>query len=452
MTNADLPTVGAPDGEYFNRAVETMPRELLREVQLARLLDQLDYLRKHSEFYRQKWERAGFDPGSVASLDDLAAAPFTTKEDLRDSQEAAPPLGLHAAVPMDQVVRVHSSSGTTGRPSYVGITRRDQRDWTEVISRVLYSEGMRPEDVVIHGFGLGFFVGGLPLKDATENIGATFVPIGTGATERLVTSVRDLGATVLMSTPSFASYLAEYCRERLDIDPAELGLRKLLLGAEPGAGIPAVREQLEADYGARVSDGLGNADLFPIYAATCPYRGGLHMLAQDMMLMELVDPQTDAPVAWESGAEGELVATHLRRECVPLVRFRVKDRIVVDSSECPCGRTSPRFRCIGRTDDMLIVAGVNVWPSAVKDVVSSMQPRTTGAMQIVVPGDGPRVDPPLHVQVEYGPDEEDLDGLQADIQRDLREKLIVKAAVELVPPNALPRWEMKAQLVRRQHS
>lgn len=449
MTRALRPVASAnPDGRLFNPVVETMPRAEMRAVQLERLRAQLAYVAEHSPFYAELWAGAGFDPGAVNSLEEFDA-PFTTKEMLRDSQLDAPPLGRHAAVPMSEVVRVHSSSGTTGRPSYVGITRRDQDDWTEVVSRVLYCEGMRPDDVVIHAFGLGFFVGGLPLKDATENIGATFVPIGTGASDRVVQCARDLGANVLMCTPSYATYLAEYCRDRLGMEPAELGLRKLLVGAEPGGSIPAVRSRLEADFGAVVTEGLGNADLFPIYAATCPELGGMHLCAQDLMLVEVVDPDTGESLGWKDGTEGELVATHLHRQCVPLVRFRVRDRVVVDTSPCPCGRTGPRLHCAGRTDDLLILSGVNVWPSAVKDVIASLQPRTTGAMQILVDGPGPAVRPPLQVQVEYGPDEEDLEGLRADVERTLREKLIVKAAVDLVPPGALPRWEMKAQLVRR---
>jgi phenylacetate-CoA ligase len=439
---------GTPDGRLFNPAVEGMGRAEIEALQLERLQAQLAYVAKHSPFYADLWAAQGFDPATVTTLDGFDA-PFTTKDMLRDSQLEAPPLGRHAAAPMRDVVRIHASSGTTGRPSYVGITPRDMDDWTEVVARVLYAEGMRPDDVVVHAFGLGFFVGGLPLKDATERIGATFVPTGTTGSDRIVQSIRDLGATVLMSTPSYATYLAEYCRDRLDLDPKSLGLKKLLLGAEPGASIPGVRSQLESDFGATVGDGMGNADVFPIYLGTCPEQNGLHICAEDQLLTEIIDPDTGERVEWVDGAEGELVVTHLRRECVPLVRFRVRDRVVVRTDPCPCGRTSARLHCVGRTDDLLFVAGVNVWPSAVKDVVTSMQPRTTGAMQIVLPDAGPVVRPPLRVQVEYGPDEEDLDGLRSAVEHELRTRLVVKAAVELVPPHALPRWEMKAQLVRR---
>lgn len=439
---------GGPDGQLFDRAVEAMPRERMRMLQLDRLRAQLAGLAGRSPFYADLWAEHGFDPTSVTSLEDFDA-PLTTKEMLRDSQLEAPPLGRHAGVPMADVVRVHASSGTTGRPSYVGITARDLEDWTQVVSRVLYCEGMRPDDVVVHAFGLGFFVGGLPLKDATERIGATFVPIGTGSSDRVVQSIRDLGGTVLMSTPSYATYLAEYCRNKLGLEPVELGLRKLLLGAEPGASIPAVRARLEADYGAVVGDGMGNADVFPIYLASCPEQDGLHLCAEDQLLTELIDPQSGERLDWTQGAEGELVVTHLQRECVPLVRFRVRDRVVVAATSCPCGRASPRLHCVGRTDDLLFVAGVNVWPSAVKDVVASMAPRTTGAMQIVLSDPGPLVRPPMRVQVEYGLDVEDLDELRVDVENMLRDKLVVAATVDLVPPNSLPRWEMKAQLVRR---
>lgn len=446
--NVDTVNADTGTGSLFDPEIESLPRADMRALQLERLRTQLTYVAERSSFYADLWKDAGFDPHHIESLDSFDA-PFTTKDALRESQLLAPPLGQHAAVPMSDVVRIHASSGTTGRPSYVGITRRDLDDWTQVVSRVLYCEGMRADDVVIHAFGLGFFVGGLPLKDATEHIGATFVPIGTAASDRVVQSIRDLGATVLMCTPSYATYLAEYCRDRLGMEPAELELRKLLVGAEPGGSIPAVRARLESDFGAGVSDGMGNADVFPIYLASCPEQDGLHLCAEDQLLAELIDPATGERLGWSDGVEGELVVTHLRRECVPLVRFRVRDRVVVNAAPCSCGRTSPRLHCAGRTDDLLFVAGVNVWPSAVKDVVASMQPRTTGAMQILLSDQGPVVRPPLRLQVEYGPDEEDLEGLRADVEQALRDKLVVKASVDLVPPNALPRWEMKAQLVRR---
>ncbi len=434
---------------YWNAEIETMPWHDVRALQLERLRRQLAYVTSRSPFYAQKFDEAGVDAERIRSLDDLAHFPFTTKEELRESQIAIPPLGEHAAAELVDVIRVHSSSGTTGRPSYVGITQRDRDVWTETISRVYYCEGVRRRDVLIHGFGLGFFVGGLPLKDAVENIGAAFIPIGTGASDRLVTAIQDLGGTILTCTPSYANYLAEYVRERYQMEPSELGLRRILLGAEPGGAIPAVRERLAEDFGAFVTEGLGNADLIPVYAGNCDELDGNHFLGPDFMLLEVVDPDTGEALELEDEVEGELVATHLERECVPLVRFRVRDRVVVRTSPCRCGRTGPRFTCVGRTDDMLIVAGVNVWPSAIKDVVTSLHPRTTGALQILISSPPPRVDPPLRLQVEYGPETSGLPALKRELEELIREKLIVKADVELVPPEALPRFEMKAQLIRK---
>jgi phenylacetate-CoA ligase len=440
-----------PDGRYWAPEIETMEWEGVERMQLEKLRRQLEYVVERSPFYARKLGEAGFEVRDLRSLDDLRRIPFTTKEELRESQISAPPLGEHAAADLHDVVRIHSSSGTTGRPSYVGVTAHDRDVWTEVVSRVYYCEGVRREDVVIHGFGLGFFVGGLPLKDAFENIGAAFIPIGTGASDRLVTSIRDLGGTVLTCTPSYANYLAEYVRDRYGLEPSELGLQRVLLGAEPGGAIPAVRERIEKDFGAFVAESLGNADLIPTYAANCEELAGNHLLAPDFMLLEVLDPDSGEPLALEDGVEGELVATHLDRECVPLVRFRVSDRVRVGSSPCACGRTAPRYTCVGRTDDMLIVAGVNVWPSAVKDVVTSLHPRTTGALQIVLDEPPPKVEPPLRVQVEYGPEASDLPALKRELEDELRSKLVFKAEVELLPPETLPRFEMKAQLLRKDY-
>src|SRR5438132_273905 len=196
-----------------------------------------------------------------------------------------------------------------------------------------------------------------------------------------------------------------------------------MVGAEPGGGIPAVREALEQEYHAVVTEGLGNADLIPVYAATCDERDGMHFLAPDFLLLDVIDPDSGAVLCWEDGLEGELVATHLERECVPLVRFRTRDRIVVKTSPCRCGRTGPRLFCIGRTDDMLIVAGVNVWPSAIADVIGSFRPRTTGALQILLSEPGPKVTPPLRMQIEYGVDRVDVASLKRENESRLRARL-----------------------------
>jgi len=438
----------AAKGEYLN-PIETISPEELREIQERKFLKQLDYVWERSPFYWRKFKEHGVDRGDIRGLGDLPKLPFTEKDELRRSQEEEPPLGSHAAAPMEDVIRVHSSSGTTGVPTFVGITEHDQRVWTEITARSFFTQGLRRSDVVIHAAGLTFFVGGLPCKDAIERIGATFVPIGTGASDRVVMTARRLGANALHCTPSYALYLAEYVRSRYKMEPSELGFRKLVVGAEPGGGIPSIRRKLQEDYQCRVTEGLGNSDAAPIIFGECPYQQGMHFCAQEFIVCELIDPDTGEVLEMRDGAEGELVYTLIDRECCPLVRFRTHDRVVVWTSPCECGRTGFRVRCLGRTDDMLIVLGVNVFPSAVKDVVMSFRPRTTGEMVILLDKPGPKVDPPVRIQVEYTRGVTDLEGLKREIEGALRERLVFRAEVELAEEGTLPRHEMKASLIRR---
>ncbi|HLH68925.1 MAG TPA: phenylacetate--CoA ligase family protein [Candidatus Dormibacteraeota bacterium] len=421
----------------------------LEARQLALLARQLEELELRSSFYRRKLAEAGVRGLRPRTFADLGQLPFTTKEELRESQLQEPPLGAHAAVDLRAVVRIHSSTGTTGQPSWVGLTRRDVAMWTEVTASALTTEGLTPDDVLVHGASLSLFVGGLPFKDAVEHIGATFVPIGTGASEKAVMAFRTLGANVLHSTPSYALYLAEYVRERHGLDPRDLGVRKIFVGGEPGGGEPATRALIEESWGARVTEGLGNADMAPVIFAECPARAGMHHTAGDHVLVELIDPVSGEQLSWEPGAVGELVYTATDRECCPLLRFRTRDRVEVLGVGCECGRPGPRIRCVGRTDDMLIVLGVNVFPSAIRDVVASLHPRTTGAVQVLLPGPGPRLEPPLRIQAEHGPGEADPEGLRGELERLIRARLTVPVRVELVPPDTLPRSEMKSSLVRR---
>ena len=427
--------------------VSRLPRDQVVLLQEERLGRQLDYVLEQSPLYRRKFSEANIDARTIRSVGDLSRLPFTEKSELRSSQISTPPLGEHAAVPMRDVVRVHASSGTTGRPSYVGVTAHDADTWAEVAARVYRCQGVTQDDVVVHALALGFFVGGLPLAEGVQRLGATFVPVGIGATDRLLQSTRDLGATVLSCTPSFARYLIEYVRDRLGQDPRDLGFRRVLVGAEPGGSIPSVRREIESAFGAQVFESVGNADVFPIYSAMCDAFEGNHLLAEDQVVFELIDPDSGDVLSWVDGVEAELVTTHLDRECVPLVRFRTRDRVRITTAPCSCGRTSPRITCIGRTDDLLIVNGVNVWPSAISDVVSSMLPRTTGALEILLSQEPPLVESPVQVRVEHGATD-DLDLLKSDLERALRDRLIARCEVELVPQGTLPRSEGKARLLR----
>lgn len=434
--------------DYFDQEIETASLKPIQKLQEVELAHQLDYLFARSLFYQDKFREAGIQRKHFSRLADLARFPFTTKEELRTSQAAHPPLGRHIAVHWEDVIRVHSSTGTTGKPSFVGLTRRDARMWTRLTARSFYTQGCRKSDVVVHAAGLTLFVAGLTSKDAIESIGAVFVPLGTGASEKALSIIPSLGANAMHCTPSYAAYFAEFVRREAKIHPRDLGLKKLFCGAEPGAGIPAIRTKLQEEFGARVTEGLGNADMAPIIFSECPEQAGMHFNGPDFVLPEIIDPRNGDSLPTESGVTGELVYTSLQRECVPLLRFRTRDRVEVLGTSCPCGRTGFRLRCVGRTDDMLIVLGVNVFPSAVRDVVSGFHPHTTGEIQIVLDEPGPKVEPPLRVVVEYAGLGAPSRELKEEIERKIRSTLTVPASVELVPAGTLPRYEMKGQLVR----
>jgi phenylacetate-CoA ligase len=435
--------------EFFNEKMETMSPEELRPIQEEKFIKQIDYVWGKSPFYQKKFKEHGVERADIRGLEDLHKFPFTEKDELRKSQEEHPPLGSHCAAPMDDIIRIHSSSGTTGIPTFVGITRHDHRVWTDITARSLFAKSVRPTDVMIHAIGLTFFVGGLPVKDATEHIGAAFVPIGTGASDRVVMTTKRLGGNLIHCTPSYAQYLADYVRKKQNMEPSELGFKKMVVGAEPGGGVPAIKKRLQEDYQCIVSEGMGNSDAAPIIFGECPAQQGMHFCAQEYIFPELIDPASGDVLEMTDGAEGELVYTLLDRECCPVVRFRTRDRITIFSDPCECGRTSFRIRCIGRTDDMLLLLGVNVFPSAIKDVVTSFRPLTTGDMLILLDEPGPKVQPPLKVQVEYTQAVKDLTALKKDLENTLREKLVFRADVELVPEGTLPRYEMKTKLIKK---
>jgi phenylacetate-CoA ligase len=437
-----------PAKEYLDRRTETATLREVQKLQRIKLGRQLDYLFARSLFYKDKFQAAGIRRKDYKRLSDLNRFPFTTKEELRESQASSPPLGRHIACVLDDVIRIHSSTGTTGKPSFVGLTRRDAKMWTALTARSFYTQGCRKQDIVIHAAGLTLFVAGLSSKDAIEAIGAMFVPIGTGASEKALMAIQMLKATAMHCTPSYATYFAEWVRREAKLDPRELGLKKLFCGAEPGAGIPAIRAKLQEAWGARVTEGLGNADMAPIIFSECPEQSGMHFNGHEYVLAEIIDPETGESLPIETGVTGELVYTSLERECVPLLRFRTRDRVSVLGTSCACGRTGFKLRCIGRTDDMLIVLGVNVFPSAVRDIVSSFYPRTTGEIQIVLSEPGPKVAPPMKVVVEHGA-AGDLAALKAEIEKKIKSALSIPVSVELVAPGALPRYEMKGQLIKK---
>ncbi len=434
---------------YWDPHWETTPPDDLSPAIEERLRDQLRYVDDRSPFYRQKFAEAGIDPDHIG-LDELAELPFTTKEEVRNSQEQEPPLGLHACVGWPEISRIHASSGTTGQPTLIGLTQRDREMWSELIARCMWSMGARPESRAWVAATLGWWIAGLTFVDSLQQLGAAVLPAGHTEPGRTFSVLQRTGVDFVISTPSFVKYLAKFAREEMDLDVATLGIRHMALGGEPGAGFPHTRRQLEEQWGCKVYDSMGTADFSTLIWSECEAQDGMHFLGQGFIIPELIDPDNGEPVAPEQGVTGELVYTAIWRECTPLIRFRIGDFAeVLGHGRCSCGRTSFRIRVAGRTDDMLISQGVNIYPSAVADVVAGMRPQTTGQVQIQAGYEGPSIEGPVPITVEYD-EASDLSALKTELEDRVRKELIIRADVELVPKGTLaPESGMKSPLVRR---
>jgi len=407
-----------------------MPGEDLYRKQIARLF-------QRSEFYKSKLRAAGFDsPKAVGGIERIAELPFTEKDELRQSQAAHAPLGAHAGVEITQVARIYSTSGTSGTPLYIPLTQNDVEDW-RAIGRATYSRnGLKAGERVVTTYGAGPFVAGASLA-AFEAIGCTHIPVGAGNTEKLLAALKQLAPQALACTPSYAMYIGE------KLAGSSTSLERIIVGGEPGGGEESFRRKLEAAFGARIYEIMGIGDIAASLWGECPAQAGMHFSGEGIIHVELIDPETNKSVELKDQAKGELVYTHLRREAAPLLRFRSRDHVQVWVSKCSCKRTSLRVRCIGRTDDMLIVRGVNVFPAAVREVVARFQPRVTGAIQIRPKRRGVKQEPPLPVFVEGNDDP----ALKESISREIRNALTFTPEIRLVPPQSLPRSDYKSKLV-----
>jgi phenylacetate-CoA ligase len=395
---------------------------------------QIEALFERSAFYREKLRAAGFaSPQAAGGLERIAELPFTEKDELRASQAAHPPLGAHAAIDIAQAARIYSTSGTSGAPLYIPLTRRDVEQWREIGRKTYACNGLKPGERLVSTYGAGPFVAGASLA-AFEAIGAVHIPVGVGNTEKLLAAIERLQPEALACTPSYALYLSEKL-------PRNNSLQRVIVGGEPGGGEQSFRDKLEAAFGARVYEIMGIGDIAASLWGECPAQAGMHFSAEGLIHVELIDPDSGKCIAMEDGATGELVYTHLEREAAPLLRFRSRDHVRVWTSSCSCGRDSLRVRCIGRTDDMLVVRGVNVFPSAVREVVARFQPRVTGAILIKPATKGVRQEPPLPIVVEGDA------ALAQPIAGAIRDALTFTAEIRMVPPRSLPRSDYKSRLV-----
>jgi phenylacetate-CoA ligase len=392
---------------------------------------------ERSAFYREKLAAA--DAGGLA---DIAELPLTTKDELRATVTPDNPFGSHLCAEPREIVRIYSTSGTTGAPSYIPLTAGDLANWVTGSARSYAASGIAAGQRLVSTYNAGPFVAGAALA-SFDRLGLTHIPVGTGNTERLVKAIELLQPEAVVLTPSYAAYLAE------NHDLRGSSVERVLVAGEPAGGEPAFRAKLEAGWGAKVTEAMGIGDIGVSLWGECEQQDGMHLGARGFVHAELIDPETGAALALEDGASGELVLTHLRHRAAPLLRFRTRDHVVVRTSPCPCGRTGPRIRCVGRTDDMLIVRGVNVFPAAVREVVSAFAPDVSGNILVKPEAPGVKQEPPLPVAVELSRDASADESLAAAIAGRLREVLVVRTRVELVPWGSLARSEYKSKLVER---
>ena len=407
---------------------------------------QVEYLYESSPFYQQKLNDAGFASATdVGGLGDIAGLPFTEKDELRKSRTDENAIGGHLAVRKDEIVRIFSTSGTTGTPSYIPLTQSDLDNWITISSRSYSASGVRKGDAIVSTYNAGPFVAGAALE-AFAKLGLCHIPVGLANTERLMAAVQLLKPGALALTPSYALHLSEWAAER-DIDIFNSTVKRILVAGEPGGGEPAIRQKIEQAWGANVTEAMGIGDISVSIWGECEEQCGMHFSGAGIVHFELIDPATGTPVPLEDGAEGELVYTHMKHRAAPLLRFRSRDHVRVSVSRCACGRTTPRLRCIGRTDDMLIVRGVNVFPSAIREVVNEFVPDVTGVIAIRPLVTSTKQAPPLPVTVELAQGIEATGTLADRIRARIREKLIVTTKIDLVPAGRLPRTDYKSKLL-----
>ncbi len=435
-----MPFFDNGDTMYWNPSIERLPKEELMEIQERKLRGLVWTVYEYSPFYRRKFKEAGIHPSDIRTLDDLKKLPFTKKQDLRDNY----PFGMFA-VPLSQIVRFHASSGTTGKPTVVGYTENDIRVWVESLCRALVSCGVTTDDIMQIAYGYGLFTGGLGFHYAAERLGATVLPISAGNTARQVELMKDLNTTVIACTPSYMLYLAEYA-SKMGVDIADTSLRMGIFGAEPWS--EETRRRIEEKTGITAYDVYGTSELSGPLFTECTERQGLHVWA-DHFLIEIIDPKTGEQVG--EGEKGELVVTTLSKEALPLIRWRTGDITYMETDTCACGRTHPRImRILGRSDDMIIVRGVNVFPSQIEHVLLQI-PEVGEHYMIILDRREDGLDE-MTIQVELS-DKVSIDRttdilkLEREIAERLKSVLNVWAKVEIVNPGTLQRFEGKAKRV-----
>ncbi|MBP1751867.1 MAG: phenylacetate-CoA ligase [Geobacteraceae bacterium] len=426
---------------FYNEDFETLPRQALEALQLKRLKSTVERVYLHVPFYRQALDKAGIRPEQIKTLEDLQKLPFTYKQDMRDSY----PYALFAAR-MDDIVRIHASSGTTGKPTVVGYTRKDIDNWSELMARSFVSAGVHKGDIIHNAYGYGLFTGGLGAHYGAEQLGASVIPMSGGNTKKQIMIMKDFGSTVLTCTPSYSLYMAEAAQEE-GIDFKTLNLRVGIFGAEPWS--ESMRKEIEEKLNLSAIDIYGLSEIMgPGVAIEClEAKSGLHIW-EDHFLPEIINPETGIPVA--EGEKGELVITTITKEGIPLIRYRTRDITSITYEPCACGRTHARIaRMSGRSDDMLIIRGVNVFPSQIESILMEIEGVEPHYLLIVDRKDNLDT---LEVQVEvdeqlFSDEVKHLQVLALTIEKEIKDLLSVTCKVRLVEPKTITRSEGKAKRV-----
>ncbi|AUS96266.1 phenylacetate--CoA ligase [Clostridium thermosuccinogenes] len=426
--------------QCWNPTYECMSREEREKVQTERLIETVKRVYHNVPFYRDKMQKAGLEPCDIKSLDDLKKLPFTYKQDLRDNY----PYGLFA-VPMSEIVRIHASSGTTGKQTVVGYTRRDLDTWAEVMARTLVNAGADKDSIVQVAYGYGLFTGGFGVHYGVERVGATVIPVSGGNTKRQLQIMKDFGTTILACTPSYALYLAEEMEE-IGLKKEDLKLKSGIFGAEPWS--ERMRAEIEERFGITAIDIYGLSEVIgPGVASECTCRCGLH-IQEDHFIPEIIDPDTEEVLP--PGSTGELVFSTITKEGLPLLRYRTRDISSLNYEKCECGRTTVRMKKVSaRSDDMLIIRGVNVFPSQIEEVLFNMGETAPHYLLIV-----DRVNnlDTLEVRVEmsqsmFSDEVKRIEDIERKLHKDIETTLGISARVKLVEPKSIERSEGKAKRI-----
>ena len=427
----------------WDREIETANWEETRRVSAANWERQYRRLREASPFYARKFREAGVGT-SFVSLADLNTLPFTTKAELKEALDEERPFGTNLCVDADQVKRVYQTSGTSGSPSVLALTRGDMESWTVMGTRSYYATGIHEHSSVLTTFGAGPFVAG-HTHFVLLRIGSRSVPVAPGDTERVIFGLRRGLADTLLATASFAQYLANRL-EQSDPEPSAIPLTHVVTGGEPGGGIPAIRDHIQRVLGVTVTEVMGIGDIAPSLFGECTHQQGMHFCGTGHVWVELIDPDSREPMEIETGAVGELAYTTLTREAMPVVRFLGGDIVRIEGTSCQCERTSFRQRVLGRRDDMFIVRGVNVYPTAILSIVGDFRPRVTGRARVVRDGSETSILPPVPVEVEVPVGSEADLGLIGEIENAIHSKLLFRSQVKLIPEDSFGEAGYKTKL------